>query len=813
MGPKLSLFGWTWIIMVAGWLVVGGTFTAISVRRDMALGIHATIARLKDRAHAILDALPYEPNASLWSSAVADWVPMANPNGGTVNVRYALISLDGHLLRATPGGSGAVVLPGVWRHIAQSRQGAGVALTPRWHQTSLVVWQRGRRDILVAAVNYAHIRNQVFGVIERQNGVTAALLLIVAMAAALWTAHVMRRVFHPLLEIQGVQEARRLSERTPVKEVAAIAAGWGIAMQRQQAAQQQLRWIADHDPLTGLLNRRGFLALLSQYQRQRDAPPAMVLIADLDHFKAINDTYGHSAGDHVLKEVARRLGDGLQAPGQAARLGGDEFALLVPLAREDRDARRDRAALNVLTAVAGEVRTEHWSEHITLSAGSAVWPADGEDLTELLHDADLALYAAKKAGGSQHQAFSAALNEGYRKKHHVRQQLQKALEQGEIVLYYQPVVDLATGKLTGAEALVRWQDPDRGLVPPGEFLPLIEDQDLFRRLQEVVIQGAIAQAAHWWHSGLTIRVSVNVPPFQFLDPGLPDEVKSLMARYRLPAGGLEIEVTESAELGSLAMARHRIQMLSHLGAQVAVDDFGTGYASLAYLLHLPVQHIKVDQSFIRQLEPGSDEWWVVGGVLALCRFLGRHVVAEGVESARQVEILRIMGAEEAQGYVIAPPMPADAFEQWARAVTEGSQMTLPVSPQGLVHNGIIILEYQVTQWAQQVVLAAEHGEASPGQMRLADDSACACGQWLNQLQGHSGYPPHVADGLQNAHTRVHQWANRLLDGSDRSMRELEEFEGALEEFLARIQSLMHSWTQEVPRSRIFGSFGTAQERR
>jgi len=414
------------------------------------------------------------------------------------------------------------------------------------------------------------------------------------------------------------------------------------------------------DPLTGLPNRRLLRDRVAQalLRARRTGETVAVMIIDLDDFKDVNDTLGHHAGDELLTLLAGRLRSALRAGDTVARLGGDEFAVLLPSVADEAAARGVAAALHA--AIAEPVALAGLTLDTHASIGIALFPDHADDGDGLLQRADVAMYQAK----AQHLG-----HEVYRPEDDVHSperlglvgELRRALEDGELVLHYQPKVDLASGLPAGVEALVRWQHPVRGLLPPGEFIPLAEHTTLIAPLTLHVMDQALAQARRWDAEGTPVAVSVNVSVRNLLDGAFPDHVASLLARHGVPAARLELEITETVLMANPARAMEILARLHALGVHLAIDDFGVGYSSLDYLKRLPVDVIKIDRSFVMHMATDPADAMIVRSTIDLARNLGLRVVAEGVEDAASLETLRGLGCHAAQGYHLGRPAPAAAL--------------------------------------------------------------------------------------------------------------------------------------------------------
>jgi diguanylate cyclase (GGDEF)-like protein len=425
------------------------------------------------------------------------------------------------------------------------------------------------------------------------------------------------------------------------------------------------RELALTDELTGLANRRLFHERLNEELGDGDTPLAVAMV-DLDRFKELNDTLGHHAGDRLLAQLGPRLQEAVGEAGLVARLGGDEFALLLPgadLARATDVGRRLGIALQHPFEIEGlEVVMD-------ASIGAALCPEHGTDADSLLQRADIAMYQAKDAR-TGFQSYDPARDRHSRERLALIAELRRALERDELVLHYQPKVDLATGRVAGVEALVRWQHPVHGLRGPGAFLPHAEHTALMRPLTLHVLETALSQLAAWRADGLDLHVAVNLAVQNLLDLRTPGHVRELLGRHGLPPSVLTLEVTESLMLHDPQRAGEVLADLADLGVNLALDDFGTGYSSLEHLKRLPVNELKIDKSFVMSMDRDTADRAIVASTAALGRSLGLRVVAEGVESAASASVLAAIGCDLAQGFHYSPPVPADKLPAIVRAAAE-----------------------------------------------------------------------------------------------------------------------------------------------
>jgi diguanylate cyclase (GGDEF)-like protein len=430
-------------------------------------------------------------------------------------------------------------------------------------------------------------------------------------------------------------------------------------------ANSQLRRQAFCDPLTTLPNRLLFEERLHQtLQRVGRSPSAMaVLFIDLDGFKPINDSFGHAAGDVVLREVGGRLLELAGAQGTAARVGGDEFLLLVPSPGGQEGA--GTAAQHVLQALGRPYRLPNRGEvKLSCSIGIAIFPEHGST-AKLIANADAAMYAAKRTGGSTFAFFEARMDLDVREQVEMQNDLRQAIERRQLQLYYQPKIHGASGQVTGVEALIRWDHPVRGLISPEVFIPVAERFGLIGSIGNWVIEEACRQIRQWLDLGLRMRVAVNLSMHQLRQDDLVPRIRRALDVHRVDPSLLTFEITESVAMEDTQATMRSFGHLARIGASLAIDDFGTGYSSLAYLRKLPARQLKIDRGFVADIEHSSDALAVVDAVIKLAHALGLKVVAEGVETEQQRDILLGLRCDELQGYLFAKPMPAKMLTLWA----------------------------------------------------------------------------------------------------------------------------------------------------
>jgi diguanylate cyclase (GGDEF)-like protein len=438
-------------------------------------------------------------------------------------------------------------------------------------------------------------------------------------------------------------------------------------------ANQELTQLALHDTLTGLPNR----TLLSDRIEQAIGKVAeqggcfALMFIDLDGFKPVNDAFGHHVGDLLLKAVAARLRGHLHSQDTLARIGGDEFVLLVEL-QEPEDAMD--VAVKQVNLVSRTFRVAEHDLQLTASLGIVLYPGNGQDQLELLRNADAAMYHAKSAGKNGYSFFDASMNSNARQQLQLLQDLRMALEQGQFRLHYQPKFDAQACAPIGAEALLRWEHPQHGLMLPDRFIGLAEKTGLIIPIGEWVLGEACRQMRQWVEQGHTDwRMAVNLSAIQFCHAGLVDSVARALRENHLPANRLTLEITETTAMHDADASLTVLQRLSDMGVDLSIDDFGTGYSSLMYLKRLPANELKIDRGFVRDLEQDSDDAAIVSAIVALGQALGLRIVAEGVETNRQQDFLTRLGCDSLQGYLLGQPVPAEQFMGKLQALREKSE--------------------------------------------------------------------------------------------------------------------------------------------
>jgi diguanylate cyclase (GGDEF)-like protein len=529
---------------------------------------------------------------------------------------------------------------------------------------------------------------------------------------------------------------------------------------------EQLEWLAHYDGLTRLPNRALLADRMRQSLAQTDRNRKLLAIGylDLDGFKAVNDALGHEAGDSLLIEVANRLRDSVRGSDTVARLGGDEFVLL--LAELDGIEDCERTLTRLLAIIAAPYFLAEQEAVISASIGVTLYPLDHSGSDELLRHADQAMYVAKQGGCNRYHLFDPERDRRTRAHREALARIALALKQGEFRLYYQPKVDMRQGIVIGAEALIRWQHPERGVVSPGEFLPLVEDEpDLAVAIGDWVLTEALRQMDQWVQQGLHLPVSVNIAARHLQHPEFVNRLTALLeALPDLEPGQLELEILETAALEDVAVASRVIRECRQMGIDFALDDFGTGYSSLTYFKRLPVNVLKIDQSFVRDMLDDTEDFAIVAGVIGLAEAFQRQTIAEGVETVEHGLLLLQLGCDRAQGYGIARPMPAEAIPAWVRDF-QPAPLWEPVRALRWSRDDFSLLTMTVEhrRWVKQLAAGLALAVMDSGALPALDARDCRFGHWLQSNDGQRYSSIATFQTINAIHQNVHDRSKTLVD--------------------------------------------------
>ena len=552
---------------------------------------------------------------------------------------------------------------------SRSRMAAVIASEARFHGLTLLGsdwhWDQDAQFRFTAIGG--NLTDSVASTIEKSLGRTYWQLPQVEPPEGGWDAHKGRldahETFHDVVLRQPRQDGGAcyvsISGEPVFAENGTLAGYRGIGrdITKQTLIEAKRSRLARLDPMTGLYNRHAFFERLNHalaVARRHDRAIALLFV-DLDRFKDVNDAFGHVSGDEVLKVMAGRLKKSIRDADTVARLGGDEFIVLAEDVTNQVDV--NEFGLRLLEALSEPIVLHGQECRLGASIGVAMFPSDGEDAATLLKNADVAMYRGKESGGNS-LAFAGEVGARPSAERMVLgAALRRALDDHQLMLLYQPKVSLRTGALTGVEALVRWQHPERGLVLPDAFIPLAEESGLIRQIARWVLHEACAQACRWRADGpVPIRVAVNLSARQFIDGGLVIEVAHALAQTGLPPDLLELEITESMMMAHPERAAETLLEIRRMGVHISIDDFGTGYSSLARLKKFPIESVKIDRSFIREVPVDADDAAIVSAVIAMAHNLRLKVVAEGVETEDQLRFLRERDCDEVQGYLVSRPI-------------------------------------------------------------------------------------------------------------------------------------------------------------
>jgi diguanylate cyclase (GGDEF)-like protein len=537
------------------------------------------------------------------------------------------------------------------------------SLDSRWFilgPAVLVAGMAGYAANVLAVALYMHIRDgvPVVGLLREMHvGLFGEFILsymgLALFAVVVATTFVRIGPWSIAVFLAPMAFARQMFTRTHSLQAATV---------ELEAKTQENEYQALHDALTGLPNRMLFMRHLQDaVASMGEGDRLAVMIMDLDHFKEINDTLGHHFGDQLLQQIGPRLAGVLRDGDLMARLGGDEFGVVLPDLPEDSVA--IRIAERLLEELQQPLNVENLALAVSGSVGIAIFPAHDDDVEALIRRADVAMYAAKESGGG-FEVYQASMDEHNPSRLTLVAGVRPGIENREFVLYYQPKVRLSDGRTAGVEALIRWQHPERGLVFPDEFIPLVEHTVLLRPLTNYVIDQALQQWHVWSRRGIEVEMAVNLSTRSLLDSLLPEHVAELLERWNVPARFLTLELTESVLMADSARSMGVLAGLSDVGVRMSIDDFGTGYSSMSYLKRLPISEIKVDRSFVMNMRRDPNDTMIVKATVELGKNLGLQVVAEGVEDRQSYDDLAEMGCDLAQGYLISRPIPALESTRW-----------------------------------------------------------------------------------------------------------------------------------------------------
>jgi len=528
--------------------------------------------------------------------------------------------------------------------------------------------------------------------------------------------------------------------------------------------QEQLELMAHYDVLTKLPNRTLFVDRFKQSIAHsiRTGHQLAVCFLDLDDFKPVNDNYGHDVGDFLLIEVAKRITQCIREEDTVSRQGGDEFAILL---NDIKSASQYKGTMKrIHDTLAQPYFIDGVQHNITASSGVTLYPSDNSDIDTLIRHADHAMYQSKLSGKHRTQLYSSDTDQRIIKKNNQLEEIEQALVNNEFQLYYQPKVNMVTGEVFGVEALIRWIHPKKGLIPPLDFLPFVDGTPLESKIGEWVINEALQQFDDWQEQGITFEISINISSNHLLTPSFFEMLESSLAKYSsINAQYLQLEILESSALGDIRVITKIIETCQNrLGVSFALDDFGTGYSSLTHLRSLPVDTIKIDQSFVRDMLDDPSDYSIIDGVIALTKSFNRNVIAEGVETNNHGLMLLLMGCEQAQGYGIAKPMPTEVLSQWLSNYTPNKDWLLCGNKsRNNKENSLEVFRIISQQWYDKLIINIDSSPDDVTLWPIINNKRCHCGNWIAREKKKQLFDQKHMQKLQQAHDKTHSIAHAI----------------------------------------------------
>ena len=535
---------------------------------------------------------------------------------------------------------------------------------------------------------------------------------------------------------------------------------------RSKQQQEKLELMAHYDVLTSLPNRAlfadRFIQAIAHSKRQKSL--LAVCFLDLDNFKPVNDNYGHNAGDQLLVEVAKRIKSNIRVEDTVSRQGGDEFALLLGDLKSHAEC--EQTLERVHKALSQPYIIDGHAHNVTVSTGVTLYPLDNSDMDTLVRHADQAMYEAKQLGRNRYQFFNTKQDKDVIHKHHRLDDIQHALENKEFELYYQPKVNMKTGDVFGVEALIRWFHPENGLIPPLDFLPITEGSPLEINIGNWVIDQALAQSLEWQKQNIYLEISVNISSKHLTSSLFVEKLGDVLARYpSIDSKYLQLEILESSAFADLDAIGNIIRLCRHkLGVNVALDDFGTGYSSLTHLRNLPVNIIKIDQSFVRDMLDDPSDYAIIDGVIGLTESFNRDVIAEGVETTEHGLMLLVMGCSNGQGYGIAKPMPAKEVSDWLNHYIPNQEWILCGNEhRTLKEKRFKIFTLSTERWTKSFESYIHSPPDTVKNLPIMNKFKCPCGIWLRRAEQDYLFEESWLEKFNVYHEQIHFLANNLLE--------------------------------------------------
>ncbi|MFK5913734.1 MAG: EAL domain-containing protein, partial [Woeseiaceae bacterium] len=592
--------------------------------------------------------------------------------------------------------------------------------------------------------------------------------------------------------IKGIAKVFRDKAGNPIRML-----GINADITEQRQAEDKLRLMAHYDLLTGLPNRALFIDRLHKAiaHSHRSKHQLAICYLDLDHFKPVNDNYGHDVGDQLLIEVAQRISSTIREEDTVSRQGGDEFVLLLNDITSFEQYKQTLERIQY--AIAQPFIIDNHSHIISVSSGVTLYPSDNSDIGTLLRHADQAMYQSKQSGRGHYYLFNTKQEQAITIKYHQLDEIEQALANNEFQLYYQPKVNMESGKVFGAEALIRWIHPKNGLIPPLDFLPIIEGTELEIKVGNWVISQALQQLDAWQKQDIYLEVSVNIASHHLLSESFFTELDTVLSKHpSVDSKYLQLEILESSALGDLNAISTIIETCqSALGIKVALDDFGTGYSSLTHLRSLPVDTIKIDQSFVRDMLDDPNDFTIIDGVIGLSDSFNREIIAEGVETTEHGLMLLIMGCKNVQGYGIAKPMPASNFPQWLKNYTPNQEWLQCSNQQRTKKENKVKLFILITEHWKDIFI--NNIQSSPEELEhwpIMNSKHCPCGMWIKRAKQDQLFEEKGLNQLDQTYIALHAIAQAMhsqyLNGNvNNARKKLSKFQTAFDEMNQAVRSL------------------------
>lgn len=623
-------------------------------------------------------------------------------------------------------------------------------------------------------IGYVYLKaslDSIYQQLKQNILVTMLIVLSVLIVTLLLTSRLQKIISGPILQLlqatKAIKENKDYSIRVAKNdylEIQQLWDGFNAMLEEIQYRDEHLQHLALYDELTSIPNRSLFVDHfhMAIAHSKRTNTQLAICFLDLDNFKPINDNFGHEVGDKLLIEVAKRITASIRQQDTVSRQGGDEFAIL--LGDIQSFAQCEQSIERICHAITQPYLIDAHEHMITVSSGITLYPSDDGDIDTLIRHADQAMYEAKLAGKNRYHLFNPQHDQKIIQKHHKLEEIEQALLNNQFQLFYQPKVNMATGTVFGVEALIRWIHPEKGIIPPLHFLPVIEGSPLENSIGDWVINQALMQLDEWQSQGINLEVSVNIASPHLQSNAFASTLAATLRKYpAVNSQSLQLEILESSVLDDVHTISNIIGACQALGVSVALDDFGTGYSSLTHIRRLPVDVIKIDQSFVRDVLDDPSDLTIVNGVIALADSFSRHVIAEGVETTEHGIVLLMSGCHEAQGYGIAKPMPASDFAQWFSDY-KPNQRWLHCARAQLTDSErkIKLLKLFIEQWIARVELFVQAPAENPVAFPSMDRRNSHFGHWMKRAKKEHEFEEAWLQQLNKAYIKVTDIAESIL---------------------------------------------------